>query len=80
MYIHKLPATNNMTLAYSQTNPPQAPEKASGKQPERIRHVPSGRKVPTAPNGKRKRSSPVVRNLGWEFDAFDKPVKKALAF
>jgi hypothetical protein len=73
---------NIMTLAYSLANPPQAPTKLpnSEKQTEAIGHVPSGQTMPTAPNGKRKRSSPVVRNLGWEFDAFDKPVKKALAF
>lgn len=81
VYLNCLTATNNMTLAYSLANPPQAPEKASGKQPtEDIGHVPSGQTMPTGPNKRRKRSSSVVRNLGWVFDALGKPVKKTLEF
>ena len=57
---------DNMTLAYSLAKPPQAPKKASGKQPnEAIGHVPSGRTMPTTPQ--KPERNPVVRSLEPEF-------------
>ena len=55
---------------------PQAPRKVRRSEP--IRHVPSGRTMPTAPNGKRKRSASVVRNLLHEFNSDKNPKKRVL--
>ena len=75
VYLNCLTATNNMTLAYSPANPPQAPRK-NVKPSEHIRHVPSGRTMPTTPQKPERKG--VVRILLHEFNITKNSKKKVL--